>query len=102
MAETKAKFMSMLEASEEEVIKKMEEEDRKDTFEDAKEQASKDIRKGLKQVREINQAIRIMENDPNEFDIGDLADCKLQIKVEEEKIEEMKKLFKEFFGEDFK
>ena len=42
-----------------------------------------------------------MENDPKEFSVGDLADFKLQINVEQEKIDEMKEIFLEYFGEEF-
>ena len=102
MTDSKIKFMKMLETSEEDIYQKMAEEDRKDRFEDEKEQASKDIRLGLKGVRDLKSAIRNMENDPDVFDIGDLADARLAVKFEEEKIEEMKAIYKDFFGEDFK
>lgn len=96
-----AKFKELLKKSEEEIIKSMEEADLEDYFENAKDQARADIRKGIKAVRELNSEVRSMENDPKEFSVGNLADFKLQIKVEQEKIDEMKEIFLEYFGEEF-
>ena len=81
--------------------KSMEEADLEDYFENAKDQARADIRKGIKAVRELNSEVRSMENDPKEFSVGNLADFKLQIKVEQEKIDKMKEIFLEYFGEEF-
>lgn len=96
-----AKFMELLKKSEEERFKDLEEADREDYFQDVKGQAEADIRKGKKAIRNLNSAIRDTEHEPSDFNVGDLADLKLQLKVEEEKVEIMKEIYKDFFNEDF-
>mgnify|MGYP005614427829 CR=1 FL=1 len=96
-----AKFKELLERSEEEIIKKMEQADREDYFENAKDQARADIRKGIKAIRDLNSEVRVMENDPDEFRVGHIANLKGQIKAEQENIEEMKKIFLDYFDEEF-